>query len=141
MGRPIDDYDRERVLRLHSEGEGRNQIAHSIGRSAASVSKIARERGLTLNGGAHAAAATEARRADAATRRELLADAALDDALGQVDYRRRVRTPCPRPRHHRPRTDRGARPRCRTRLPDRHREQRRLDARPPRRRPARTEWG
>ncbi|MEV7501719.1 hypothetical protein [Streptomyces sp. NPDC093018] len=84
MGRPIDDRDRERVRRLHSQGESRNQIAHSIGRSAASVSKIARELGLTFNGGARVAAATEARRADSAARRELLADEALDGALGQV---------------------------------------------------------
>ncbi|MFE2033052.1 hypothetical protein ACFXBB_07270 [Streptomyces scopuliridis] len=84
MGRPIDDRDRERVRRLHSQGESRNQIAHSIGRSAASVSKIARKLGLTFNGGARVAAATEARRADAAARRELLADEALDGALGQV---------------------------------------------------------
>ncbi|WKX74577.1 hypothetical protein [Streptomyces sp. XD-27] len=48
------------------------------------MSKIAREEGLAFSGGARVAAATEARRADAAARRELLADEALDGALGQV---------------------------------------------------------
>lgn len=84
MAEPITDADREQVRRLHAEGESRNAIARAIGRSAASVSKIARELGLTFSGGARVAAATEARRADAAARRELLADEALDGALGQV---------------------------------------------------------
>ena len=84
MAEPITDRDREQVRRLHAEGKSRNAIARSIGRSAASVSKIARELGLTFSGGARVAAATEARRADAAARRELLADEALDGALGQV---------------------------------------------------------
>ncbi|MFC8095357.1 hypothetical protein [Streptomyces sp. NPDC057301] len=84
MAEPITDRDREQVRRLHAEGQSRNQIARSIGRSAASVSKIARELGLTFAGGARVAAATEARRADAAARRDLLADEALDGALGQV---------------------------------------------------------
>ncbi|MFD9813725.1 helix-turn-helix domain-containing protein [Streptomyces sp. NPDC059080] len=84
MAEPITEADREQVRRLHAEGQSRNQIARTIGRSAASVSKIARERGLTFSGGARVAAATEARRADAAARRELLADESLDGALGQV---------------------------------------------------------
>ncbi|MFM9368155.1 hypothetical protein [Streptomyces sp. Da 82-17] len=84
MAEPITDRDREQVRRLHAEGKTRNAIARETGRSAASVSKIARELGLAFTGGARVAAATEARRADAAARRELLADEALDGALGQV---------------------------------------------------------
>ncbi|MFM9368083.1 helix-turn-helix domain-containing protein [Streptomyces sp. Da 82-17] len=84
MAEPITDRDREQVRRLHAEGKSRNAIARAIGRSAATVSKIAREAGLTFTGGARVAAATEARRADAAARREQLADDALDGALGQV---------------------------------------------------------
>jgi transposase-like protein len=81
---PIGDDDREQVRRLHTQGKSRNEIARTIGRSASTVSKIARELGLGFPGGARVAAATEARRADAAARRELLADEALDGALGQV---------------------------------------------------------
>ncbi|MER7464061.1 helix-turn-helix domain-containing protein [Streptomyces sp. NPDC097981] len=84
MAQPIHDRDREAVCRLHAEGKSRNAIARAIGRSAATVSKIAKAEGLTFAGGARVAAATEARRADAAARREQLADEALDGALGQV---------------------------------------------------------
>ncbi|MEU7163129.1 helix-turn-helix domain-containing protein [Streptomyces morookaense] len=84
MVTPITNRDREAVRRLHAEGKSRNHIARTIGRGAASVSKIAAELGLAFSGGARVTAATEARRADAAARRELLADEALDGALGQV---------------------------------------------------------
>ncbi|WP_050513006.1 helix-turn-helix domain-containing protein [Streptomyces sp. JS01] len=84
MPEPIRERDREQVRRLHSEGKSRNEIARLTGRSAATVSKIAKAEGLTFSGGARVAAATEARRADAAARREQLADEALDGALGQV---------------------------------------------------------
>lgn len=82
MAGPITDADREAVRRLHAEGKSRNQIARETGRSAATVSKIAAAEGLTFSGGARVAAATEARRADAAARREQLADDALDGASG-----------------------------------------------------------
>lgn len=84
MAEPITDADRAQVAALHSEGESRNAISRAMGRSASTVSKIARDLGLTFAGGARVAAATEARRSDAAARRELLADEALDGALGQV---------------------------------------------------------
>lgn len=84
MAEPITDRDREQVRRLHAAGKSRNAIAREIKRSASTVSKIAEALGLTFAGGARVAAATEARRADAAARRELLADEALDGALGQV---------------------------------------------------------
>ena len=84
MAEPITDRDRKQVHRLHAAGKSRNAIAREIKRSASTVSKIAESLGLTFAGGARVAAATEARRADAAARRELLADEALDGALGQV---------------------------------------------------------
>ncbi|WP_405659763.1 helix-turn-helix domain-containing protein [Streptomyces sp. RK9] len=84
MAEPITDRDHEAVRRLHGEGKSRNQIAHAIRRGAATVSKIAAAEGLTFSGGARVAAATEAHRADAAARREQLADDALDGALGQI---------------------------------------------------------
>ncbi|MFD7236446.1 helix-turn-helix domain-containing protein [Streptomyces syringium] len=85
MAEPIRDQDRADVIRLHAEGKSRNAIARQIQRSAATVSKIVREEGLAFSGGARVAAATEARRADAAARRELLADESLDGALRQVE--------------------------------------------------------
>ncbi|WP_051778789.1 helix-turn-helix domain-containing protein [Streptomyces sp. NRRL S-241] len=85
MADPITDADREAVRRLHAEGKSRNAIARETGRSAATVSKIAAAEGLTFSGGARVAAATEARRADAAARRDQLADDALDGALAQVE--------------------------------------------------------
>ncbi|MFD9069502.1 helix-turn-helix domain-containing protein [Streptomyces lasiicapitis] len=85
MTNPISERDCTNVRQLHSEGKSRNEIARRIGRSAATVSKIARQEGLTFAGGARVAAATEARRADAAARRDQLADDALDGALGQVE--------------------------------------------------------
>ncbi|ARX85641.1 hypothetical protein SMD44_05105 [Streptomyces alboflavus] len=85
MAEPITDRDRARVRELHGQGKTRNAIARAIGRSTSSVSKMAADLGLTFAGGARVAAATEAHRADAAARREQLADEALDGALGQVE--------------------------------------------------------
>ncbi|MFJ6013004.1 helix-turn-helix domain-containing protein [Streptomyces sp. NPDC092952] len=85
MAAPVTPDDRKHVRRLHAEGKSRNQIARETGRSAATVSKIAAALGLAFSGGARVAAATEAVRADAAARREQLADDALDGALAQVE--------------------------------------------------------
>ncbi|MFC8495320.1 helix-turn-helix domain-containing protein [Streptomyces sp. NPDC057235] len=85
MADSITDADREAVRTLHAEGKSRNAIARETGRAAATVSKIAADLGLAFSGGARVAAATEARRADAAARREQLADDALDGALAQVE--------------------------------------------------------
>lgn len=84
MAEPITNADRKAVHLLHAKGKSRNAIAREIGRGAATVSKIAAAEGLTFAGGARVAAATEVTRADAAARREQLADDALDGALGQV---------------------------------------------------------
>ncbi|MBB0232429.1 hypothetical protein [Streptomyces calidiresistens] len=72
MTEPSREQHRQAVRQLHAEGTSRNAIARSIRRSAATVSKIAREEGLTFSGGAQVAAATEARRADVAAQREQL---------------------------------------------------------------------
>ncbi|MFJ9816172.1 hypothetical protein ACIRU3_13065 [Streptomyces sp. NPDC101151] len=84
MADPIEETDRAAVRRLHAQGLSRNAIARETGRAAATVSKIAADLGLAFSGGSRVSAATEARRADAAARREQLADDALDGALGQV---------------------------------------------------------
>lgn len=77
--RPITDEDKRRVRDLHAAGESRNHIAEAIGRSGATVSKIAEELGLSFDRSA-VKAATEAKVADARARRaalmlDLLADA------------------------------------------------------------------
>jgi ParB-like chromosome segregation protein Spo0J len=72
MADPITDAERAEVRRRHAAGETRNAIARAIGRSASTVSKIARQAGLRFEGGARVAVATEARRQDlAALRAEL----------------------------------------------------------------------
>lgn len=75
------------MRRLHAKGKSHNQIARELGRGAATVSKIAAAEGLSFSGGARvaSASATDARRADAAVRREQLADEALDGALAQIE--------------------------------------------------------
>lgn len=82
MGRPIDEHDREQVRELHAAGKSRNAIARIIGRSFATVSKIARENEppLEFNRAGEVAVATEVRRADLAARRAELAIALQDDA-------------------------------------------------------------
>lgn len=77
--RPITDEDRQRVAELHAAGENRNAIARAIGRSGATVSKIAAELGLDFDRSA-VKAATEARTADARARRTALMLDLLEDA-------------------------------------------------------------
>ncbi|MEV2255721.1 hypothetical protein AB0I94_35080 [Streptomyces sp. NPDC050147] len=50
MAEPTTDRDRWAVRRLRAAGKSRNAIARELGRGAASVSKIAAERGLTFTG-------------------------------------------------------------------------------------------
>lgn len=73
--RPITDKERAAVRRLHAEGKTRNDIARELKRSPSTVSKLAREQGLTFERGAEVVAATEARRIDLAARRIDLAHA------------------------------------------------------------------
>ncbi|WP_067470135.1 helix-turn-helix domain-containing protein [Actinomadura macra] len=77
--RPLDDEDRRRVADLHARGLSRNAIAREIGRSMSTVSKLAKEAGLTFDR-RRTAMATAARQEDAKARRVELANLALDDA-------------------------------------------------------------
>jgi hypothetical protein len=78
--RPIDAKDRAAVRRLHKQGKTRNDIARAIKRSPSTVTKIAKELGLTFERGAEVVAATEARRVDLAGRRVHLAEQLHQDA-------------------------------------------------------------
>lgn len=77
--RPITEEDRRKVRDLHAAGESRNAIAEAIGRSGATVSKIADELGLSFDRSA-VRAATEAKVADARARRAALQLNLLSDA-------------------------------------------------------------
>lgn len=86
-GRPVTDEDHADVIRLHGEGLSRNAICKQIGRSGRVVSRIAEEHGLTFERGEQIAAATEAKKIDAAARRAELQLGSLDAAnrlLGQM---------------------------------------------------------
>lgn len=80
MREPITTDDRNDVRRLHAEGKSRNQIARQIGRSGSTVTKIARDLGLSFERGPEVVAATEARRIDLAARRQQLAETLHQDA-------------------------------------------------------------
>ncbi|MGW1680539.1 helix-turn-helix domain-containing protein [Saccharopolyspora sp. NPDC002376] len=45
---PITDSDRTRARELHEQGKTRNDIAKTLGRSPSTVSKLARELGLSF---------------------------------------------------------------------------------------------
>lgn len=77
--RPITEDDRRQVRDLHAAGASRNAIAEAIGRSGATVSKIADELGLSFDRSA-VKAATEAKVADARARRAALMLDLLGDA-------------------------------------------------------------
>jgi hypothetical protein len=85
---PFTDRERALVTELHAQGHGRNEISRQTGIHSRRVSAIAAELGLSfVRGGARTAAATEARKADAATRRSRIEDAALaatEKLLGQM---------------------------------------------------------
>lgn len=84
---PVTQADYDRIKTLHAQGMSRNNIARDIGRSGRTVSRIAAELGLTFERSGTTAAATEARKADAASRRARLqvdALAAAERLLGQM---------------------------------------------------------
>jgi len=90
MATPITDEERARVKELHAQGMSRNDIARVINRSGDTVSKIAREAGLSFDR-SMTIAATNARQADMAAERVRLterlleaADQALDAIKGPV---------------------------------------------------------
>ena len=64
----ITDEQRQQVLRLHRNGEGRNAIAATVGISAGSVTKICHDAGLSFDRAA-TEQATKSRKADLAARR------------------------------------------------------------------------
>src|SRR5690606_40817928 len=59
--RPVTDAERARVRELHAQNKGRNEIAEAIGRSAGTITNLAREMGLSFDRSA-TAAATEAKK-------------------------------------------------------------------------------
>lgn len=78
---PFTDRERELVAELHAEGHGRNEISRRTGIHNRRVSAIAAELGLSfVRGGARTAAATEAKKADAAARRARIEEQALASA-------------------------------------------------------------
>ena len=77
--RPLTDSELEHIRALHAQGWTRNDIARSLQRSPASVSKYAAGMKLTFDR-TSVQAATEARKADAAAKRARLQDLLLDDA-------------------------------------------------------------
>lgn len=78
--RPVTQADSDQVRELHAQGLSRNEIARQLGRSGKTVSRLAAEAGLTFERGPEVAAATEARKADAKSRRAALALKLIDDA-------------------------------------------------------------
>ncbi len=89
MTLPVDGQTRARVLQLHEQGVGRNEIARITGISTASVSKIVHEDGGSFDT-SQTELATQNRLADLAAIRADLARGLLDDA---VWMRERLRVP------------------------------------------------
>jgi hypothetical protein len=88
--RPLTTEDTDRVRELHAQGLTRNAIAIEIGRSAGTVTKLARELGLSFDRAA-TQAATAAKVADARARRATLMHELLVDA---EQLRRQLFAPC-----------------------------------------------
>lgn len=83
--RPVTDTERTEVRSRHAAGESRNTIARALGRSASTVSRIAREDGLRFEGGARVAPATEARQLDLAEQRRQLVARLYARAAANLD--------------------------------------------------------
>jgi hypothetical protein len=75
----VTDAERDQVRQLHARGLGRNAIATELGRSAGTITTIAKQLGLSFDR-ATTRAATEAKVADAKARRAALALNLLGDA-------------------------------------------------------------
>ncbi|MGW2724811.1 hypothetical protein [Streptomyces sp. NPDC001492] len=76
---PLPEEFHDKIRELHSLGYGRNRIAREIGQPPVSVSRTAEFLGLTFDR-TKIQAATEARMADIAERKSLLAEDLLGDA-------------------------------------------------------------
>ncbi|HEX2317167.1 MAG TPA: hypothetical protein VHJ17_25700 [Thermomonospora sp.] len=81
MPEPVTQRDYQRVLELHGQGLSRNEIARRVGRSGSTVSRLARELGLSFENGGKVRSALKAAQAYNAARRAELARTLLDDAL------------------------------------------------------------
>lgn len=84
---PFTDDERRQVTDLHAQGKGRNEISRLTGIHNKRVSRIAAALGLTFSRAGATAAATEAKKADAASRRARLQDetlAAAERLLGNM---------------------------------------------------------
>lgn len=76
--------ERARIIELARAGESRNAIVRTVGRSAFTVSKIAREAGVSFDRSA-VAAATEAKRIDYEAEQERLRGRMLQAANDSLD--------------------------------------------------------
>jgi hypothetical protein len=82
--RPLTEADRDQVRELHAQGLTRNAIATEIGRSAATVTKIAGQLGLSFDR-AVTQAATAAKVADARLRRRGIIERLYAQAEKQLE--------------------------------------------------------
>lgn len=82
--RLVTDEERARVAELHAAGLSRNAIAAELGRPWSTVTKIARQLGLSFDR-SQTRAAVEARKVDLAAMRADLAHLALVKAKGFLD--------------------------------------------------------
>lgn len=84
---PFTEDERQQVTDLHAQGKGRNEISRLTGIHQKKVSSIAAALGLSFSRRGATAEATEARKADAASRRARLQDdtlAAAEKLMGQM---------------------------------------------------------
>lgn len=79
MQRPLTEDEADRVRKLHAQGLSRNQIAKEIGRSWSSVTKLAKQLGLTFDR-SKTHLAVVAHQIDAKAKRARLMQDLLDDA-------------------------------------------------------------
>jgi hypothetical protein len=75
----ISAAQRRKVIALHGEGKGRNEIAKAAGVAAGTVTKIIKDEGLSFDR-THTEVATQARKSDMRARRAELAQLLLEDA-------------------------------------------------------------
>lgn len=83
-GSKVTAAERKRIARLHAEGKTRNDIARAVGRSASTITKICTELGLSFDRTA-TKAATEAKVADAKSKRADLMNQLLDESKRMLD--------------------------------------------------------
>ncbi|QOH59901.1 helix-turn-helix domain-containing protein [Rhodococcus rhodochrous] len=76
----LTDDELEQIKQLHSEGKGRNEIAETLGRAAATITSACKKLGLAFDE-SQTVEATAARVAQMKAKRIDLAEQLLDDAL------------------------------------------------------------